>query len=495
VSNDGTTDYTYDNNDQLLGADHHSAANPAESYTYDTDGNRASSGTQANTYTTGADNRLSTDGTFNYTYDNEGNLIQRTEIATNQVRTFQWDERNRLTAVIDKDAAGKVIQQVLFTYDTLNNRMIMEVKQGGSDVATDFISDRGNPLLDFVDADGPAGPNPPVLALRYLTGPALDQVFAQETSGGVLWLLSDNLGSVRDLLDNSGAVVNHINYDSFGNVLAQTDSAVTTRFLYAGRGFDAGTGFYYDRARYYDPKLGRFLSEDPIGFLGGSNLYLYVHNSPVSRTDPLGTQDDNPDGMSVPEPEQPEPGNICTPDEPDPANSSPGDQPAPQPQPTPDSTALEPSSPSSQTALPNIPPVGTSGLGPVTPQDLGPDDDPDNPNNEEEPPIHNNPNNPNNPEEDTQKIDLWDEDTEKIDEKDIPTDKIERPKVDDNPYKERPPIDDRDYHGNPDRTPRWDDNTATDWNKAATNPAVPAAFGLGAMIAIFLEYGGVLIFL
>jgi RHS repeat-associated protein len=347
VDNDGTSDYSYDNLGQLVGADHHSAANPAESYTYDASGNRVTSGTQANTDQIGTDNRLTSDGTYNYTYDNEGNLIQRIEIATNKVRVFQWDERNRLIAVIDKDSSGNVTQQVLFTYDAVNERIATEIKQGGSDVASYFISDRGNALLDFVDDDGPAGPDAPVLAMRYLTGPAADQVFAQEdASGRVSWLLADSLGTVRDLVDNNGAVANHITYDSYGNIIAQTHPASTTRFLYAGRELDASTGLYYDRSRYYDPELGRFLSEDPTRFLGGTNLYRYVHNNPVSRRDPFGTQDDNPDGQPVP-----------TDDQPDQQSQSTENQPQQTPPSTPDQTQKGQQAQQAQQAQPQMSPA------------------------------------------------------------------------------------------------------------------------------------------
>lgn len=56
------------------------------------------------------------------------------------------------------------------------------------------------------------------------------------------------------------------------------------------------TGFYYYRARYYDPKIGRFISEDPIGFRGGINFYAYVENNPVNDTDPTGLQACCPSG-------------------------------------------------------------------------------------------------------------------------------------------------------------------------------------------------------
>ena len=90
-------------------------------------------------------------------------------------------------------------------------------------------------------------------------------------------------------MDNTGAVVNRISYDSFGNVTAQTNAGESFRFTYTGRGFDSETGNYYYRARYYDSETGLFISQDPIGFDGGSNnLYSYVGNSPLIYTDPNG---------------------------------------------------------------------------------------------------------------------------------------------------------------------------------------------------------------
>ena len=59
--------------------------------------------------------------------------------------------------------------------------------------------------------------------------------------------------------------------------------------MFTAREYDSETGLYFYRARYYDPAIGRFISEDPIGFSGGDlNLYAYVRNNPVSRIDPYG---------------------------------------------------------------------------------------------------------------------------------------------------------------------------------------------------------------
>jgi len=72
--------------------------------------------------------------------------------------------------------------------------------------------------------------------------------------------------------------------DAYGNI----EAGSPTTHAFTGREWDPETGLYYYRARYYDPKLGRFISEDPIGFDGGVNFYGYVGGNPVNRVDPTG---------------------------------------------------------------------------------------------------------------------------------------------------------------------------------------------------------------
>ncbi len=290
---DGTTNYSYDDRDQLKAANHSNAANPDESYAYDANGNRTSSSLHGSGYVTGPGNRLLSDGTYKYVYDNEGNTIRRTEIATAKVREFKWDYRNRLTAVIDKNAAGTKTQEVRFTYDALDRRIFKAVDTNPTDaidaVLTHFVYDREDVLMDFVDRDG-SGPQAPILAERYLHGPGIDQVLAQDDgAGSVQWHLTDHLGTVRDLVDNGGVLVNHLVYDSFGNVVAETNAAVESRYLFTGREHDADTGLHYYRSRYYSIEIGRFLSEDAIRHSGlDLHLYRYVLNTPVLRSDPGG---------------------------------------------------------------------------------------------------------------------------------------------------------------------------------------------------------------
>jgi RHS repeat-associated protein len=83
-----------------------------------------------------------------------------------------------------------------------------------------------------------------------------------------------------------------LTFDSYGNILTETNSANGDRFKYTGREWDGEIGLQYNRARYYDPAIGRWLSEDPASFgAGDANLYRYVENSPLDTVDPSGLGD------------------------------------------------------------------------------------------------------------------------------------------------------------------------------------------------------------
>jgi RHS repeat-associated protein len=274
-----TTTYQYDAAGQLTSADHEFQSD--ESYSYDGTGNRTNPG-----YATGPGNRLVADGSFDYAYDDEGNRISQTDRTTGDVTEYTFDHRNRLLSVRVKSAGGIILRESTYRYDALNRRIAKSVDPDGAGpqpaIPTYTVYDGQHAWADWA-ADGS-------VTMRYLFGDRTDEIIARwKPLAGTSWYLTDHLGTIHDIANSSGQIVNSITYDSFGRILSQTNPEDGDRFSYTGREFDFDTGLYYYRARYYDPEAGRFLSTDGSGFSAGDlNLYRYVENRPLSVTDPSG---------------------------------------------------------------------------------------------------------------------------------------------------------------------------------------------------------------
>jgi RHS repeat-associated protein len=230
-----------------------------------------------------------------YTYDQRDRLTEVSHYATysaysgqqpDQVVQYSYDYQNRLVKwTLDSDGDGTVDSSTVYVYD-------------GSQIALQF------------DHSGTGSAAASDLSHRYLWGPAVDQLLADEqlsplpsgegpgfdltTPGNVVWPLTDQLGTVRDLAvynSQTGVttIANHRVYDSFGNLTSQTNSAVDCVFGFTGRLFDSATGLQNNLNRWYDATTGQWMSEDPMGFGGGDcNLTRYVGNSPTNATDPSG---------------------------------------------------------------------------------------------------------------------------------------------------------------------------------------------------------------
>ena len=127
---------------------------------------------------------------------------------------------------------------------------------------------------------------------RYVSLDGLDSAFARiGAAGGVGWLLADRLGSVHDIVNNSGQVIDHIDYDAWGNKINETQPANGDAVGYAGYWFDAAVEMDQDWHRFYNPQTERFTTKDPDGFAAGdSDLYRYVANDPTNATDPTGLE-------------------------------------------------------------------------------------------------------------------------------------------------------------------------------------------------------------
>jgi len=246
----------------------------AEAFGYDANGNRNTAG-----YSTGTGNRLASDGVYSYAYDDEGELVSRTETATGDRTLYKWDVRGRLVEV-DSEVGGATTVLAVYVYDALDRRI--GVAEGGATVWT--LYDGYSPVLDF-DGSG-------TRKARYLAaGPdVVDAVLARETASGVAWYLPDRLGTIRDVVDNTGALIDHVDYNVFGGVRSETAPAAGDRLVgFAGMERSAATKLNLAVRRVQDPATGRWISPDPIGFRAGDpNLDRYVGNAPTNATDPTG---------------------------------------------------------------------------------------------------------------------------------------------------------------------------------------------------------------
>jgi len=209
-------------------------------------------------------------------FDNNGNT--QTKVVGSSTTTYAWDFENRLTSVMLPGTGGTVS----FRYDPFGRRVQKSFTTGANPpttTTTNYLYD-GDNGIEEVDANGS------VLA-RYSQGLNFDDPLAMLRGGATNYYHADGLGSVTSLSNSTGALAQSYTYDSFGKQTAASGS-LTNPFRYTGRESDVETGLYYYRARYYDPNVGRFLTEDPIRFTGGFDFYSYVGNSPIDIADPVG---------------------------------------------------------------------------------------------------------------------------------------------------------------------------------------------------------------
>ncbi|MFJ2210741.1 RHS repeat-associated core domain-containing protein [Streptomyces sp. NPDC101062] len=114
----------------------------------------------------------------------------------------------------------------------------------------------------------------------------LDEYLTRTENGKTQVYLTDALGTAVGLADPDGTVATRYTYDPNGQPTS-SGAESTNPYTFTGREND-GTGPLHYRNRYYDPETGRFISQDPIGYAGGTNLYEYALSSPTTYTDPSG---------------------------------------------------------------------------------------------------------------------------------------------------------------------------------------------------------------
>lgn len=263
--------YEYDKTSQLIGAKYDFMKN--EMYKFDPNGNRVKAEIQGRpeNYETGEFNRLLSDGENRFEFDAEGNRIAK--LMDDQATKYFWDHRNRLVKV---ETPSETIE---YMYD-YKNRIVRRRQNEQSMV---FVHDGWQIVMQF-DGDGDddlSGKNP---SRRYLWGSKQDVLLCDNES----WVLSDHLNTVRDLIKADGSVAAHLEYNAFGKLLINPE-LTETLLAYTGKLSDTKTGLQWNINRWCDVSVGRWCSEDSIGFEANDlNLMRYVGNSPLSRVDPMG---------------------------------------------------------------------------------------------------------------------------------------------------------------------------------------------------------------
>jgi RHS repeat-associated protein len=124
----------------------------------------------------------------------------------------------------------------------------------------------------------------------------LDETVAFTHDGEKYFYHKNRLGSIVAISNESGKVVERYDYDAYGDISIYDESGKKLKtsklgnaITYTGQRLDSETGLYYYKNRYYSPKLGRFLTKDPLGMIDGPNLYAYAIDDPINYIDPMGT--------------------------------------------------------------------------------------------------------------------------------------------------------------------------------------------------------------
>ncbi len=271
--------WSYDDAYRLLSEtrrDNSSAITSQSSFTYDSVGNRLTqtvNGTLTS-YTYNELDQMLTAGAVAHIYDARGNLTQVTDGV--DVTSYAWDAADRLSNVTLPGGIG-----ISYGYDADGRR----VKQTIGPQVANYLWDEASPYGDVVlESDGSGAS-----IASYMLGGT--ELLSQNRDGTVNYYLHDGQGSIRALVNNAGNITDQYIYDAFGNLISQQGMTINP-YLYTGQQFDALTGLYSLRARYYAPTDGRFLNRDMADTMLMSpvelNRYAYVANNPVNAIDPMG---------------------------------------------------------------------------------------------------------------------------------------------------------------------------------------------------------------
>ncbi|WP_298850495.1 Ig-like domain-containing protein [uncultured Aquimonas sp.] len=220
-----------------------------------------------------------------YAYDPAGNLLSHgTPTGTTE---YVYNDAGRMR---EARSAGEVNAYV---YNADGLRVRSTRTQGADSETTWILQDPSFEYAQSLEHWRSQNAGPRHVSAVFSFGDELLSQTRFDASGApsTVWLQTDGFGSTRAATDASGSVIDQIDYDAFGNEIGRSGSTAIEH-LYRGEAFDPNVGFYYLRARWMDPRVGRFTQQDAFAGFGSDpmslNKYLYAHSSAPNFSDPSG---------------------------------------------------------------------------------------------------------------------------------------------------------------------------------------------------------------
>jgi len=307
----GDFNYGFDLNSQIISASNPEVAGDfaSENFKYDEIGNRIED--QLGGYLFDASKqRLAEDYRYFYYYDNNGNLTSKQSKTFGQeFENYIYNSENQMIR-FESYENNTLVKSANYFYNAIGQRVekVVTDHQNAANNLTRRYVYHDNEILHEMDQSNS------ILATYTHSGLRTDDTLAMDiSSGGVsaglalssgsFYFLKDSLGSITEITNAAGEIIQRHIYSVFGKLLSVRDQnnqetnlpIVTPYFSYTNRELDLESGLYYYRARYYDSSIGRFLQTDPhpgskINPLSHINKYVYAMNNPLSLTDPRGQE-------------------------------------------------------------------------------------------------------------------------------------------------------------------------------------------------------------
>ena len=258
----------YDRAGQVVAVVDAKSGAPVETFSYDTASNRVSDPRGAVRYD--VMNRPVADAIFTYRHDALGNRVERTSRVG--ATKYVYGRTNLLTRVELPD--GTI---ATYAYDAFGRRVR---KQVGTTTIV-YVWAGQQLVQERIDEDGAASTR------EYLYAPGTRRPLAMAYAGEVYFYHCDDLGTPQLLTNGDGQIAWSASYGAYGAAVVDLERVVQPLRL-PGQYYDGELGLHYNRARYYDPRLGAYLSRDPAGPVAGLNAYQYADGNPINVVDPLG---------------------------------------------------------------------------------------------------------------------------------------------------------------------------------------------------------------